>query len=663
MSITLPRNFQFHYTDGIPKTPEPESQPETREPPPPPRQTLRIRRRRGVLPTYTLPDSGSDFSKDVPIPTIETSDASCEGPSGLGIMQPPAQPVEGLLTPNPSYVRAVTPPRTPVSQLSAGFPSELEGLREWQSPRPNVEVDFISRPSSSCSGVSDSSISSRESMESFPSFGGSCTSPESDIADPFIKAPISRASAPACESPLQRYRSGAPKRIKISNETQWTEEMDNHLWMTYMKYLQDPTVTPFKMLPGTAPPLGICHRVVREARRTWKGPRVYSAQVPAAVPQRRLQLSRSGSPDTIKGGKSGSTTPTASEMRKPYAKWPSSNSGTRRRLRELCKRKPSLSAHYQRLLRCRSPSPLVSSPHAASRSRSQRLTSPLGMSDGLSSFSTRDMNLSLATSTSVTMQVGNPLSQLASEPSSRADDWFSQPVARINAHQKSQSLHIGLGISSSLRSGRGVNALGSPFRESSRRTAVDAGFDQGYGAPSFHASRLDPPLELHSPMPLSRSFKRRALTRLKGSRGGDEGRQNLLQELFGAPAESSHRRVRSRGFSLGDMGDGGRRLSSLFTPPDAMDQTEAEVDVHEPQPEPQPQPQEVPILDIPDDIHCMEAPEPDRRLGSPFGGRSTNVHFSNTFPRNFTPYAFESAASFEERLGFADDSAIHKTSN
>ncbi|OCL08306.1 hypothetical protein AOQ84DRAFT_43861 [Glonium stellatum] len=611
LSITLPRNFTFHYTDSQPpRTPEPEERDEIPQPPEPPRQTYRVRRRRAGIPTYDKPSIRHQSFQDDPIPTIEAPEILSD--ESLALPEPTFLPLEGFLAPTQSFIRLMSPPKTPVAQISTRIVDTCGAVQNWD------DMD-------------------NGSLESFPSYGGSCTSPESDTADPFIYPPSSMKYS-VDSSPLQAYQRHHGKRIKLRKETVWTEDMDNHLWMAYMRYLQDPTVTPFKMLPGTAPPLGVCHRVVRDAKKSWKGPRVVGASCNSS--QFPRHIFRAGSPDTIKPVKSGSSTPIANDTRKPYPKWPRSESATRRRLRQLCKRKPSLSAHYQRLLHCRSPSPFPSSPRSSVEPQPASLSSPF--SEHLATFSTRDMNISLSTSTASTMQYGNPLSRLTSDntPRARNDEWFGQPLGRSSAHQKSQSLHVGLGIGS---------MLGSPFNsvpEVPRVIIGSSSSQAGNIAPC--APRLDPPLELHSPMPLPRSFKRRAQHHPddEGSPHGSGMRQNLLQELFGAPAESSHRRVRSRGFSLGDMGEGARRLSSLFTPPTVFDQMTSP---------------EMNAATLPSEMNTLYPPAQSTiRLGSPFGGRSSNVHFSNTFPRNFTPHGFGAMASFEDRLGDMSTNSLCK---
>lgn len=493
----------------------------------------------------------------------------------------------------------------------------MRGVDYSLNTQPWADTDGppVSRPTSSCSTISDSSASSRGSFGSYPSYGGSCTSPEEDMVGPFSYFPSSEHYKRE-QSPLERRQQPSTKPSK--KRTTWTEEQDRHLWMTYNKYLQDPTVTPFKVPPGKVPPNGVCLRVARMANKTWKGGRSLSL----AVSSSRRQ-SRAGTPDTIKPGKSGSSTPIAG-FRRPSSQFPS-QAEARKRLRYLCKHKPSLSAHYQRLLNCKSPSPERSSPQVGESSTRPGLSSPFGQD---TSFSTRDMNVSLATSTAASMQFGNPLSQLASDGTPRAqprqyDDWSK---LRASAHQKSQSLHIGLGIG---------QILESSFSVMSQMTSQCLG---QHAAQTWHAQgshpRLGPPLELHAPMPLPRPFKRRALHNFEDEPAQSRG-QNLVDQLFGAPAETSHRRVRSRGFSLGDVGEGARQLSSMFTPPPAFANHASIQNLSA-------------ALHAQDNSGSTESAHNQStiRLGSPFGGRSSN----NTFPRASTSHGFEAPASFEQRF-------------
>ncbi|KAF2835016.1 hypothetical protein M501DRAFT_1020229 [Patellaria atrata CBS 101060] len=605
VSITLPRNFVYHYTDGQPpKTPEPEEPRQLLEPPQPPRQTYRIRRRKQPFTTTFTQSLEQKFeNQDVPLPTIETTESAPMGHD----KNPPTSgaPLEGYLAPNGPSGRLMSPPKTPLNQMMVNSDLGHRLGSTWEDLRYENFHDENTRPSSSCSGISDSSISSCGSFDSFPSFGGSCTSPESEEVDPFT---FPSCSDKMISSPLQGYEQRLSKRLRVQKPEVWTEDLDNHLWLTYMVYLQDATVTPFKMLPGTAPPLGVCRRVAREAKRTWKGGRASATVLGRKAPRSQLS-SRAESPDTIKAAKSGSTTPTGPNTSKVYGQWPRSSSATRKRLRELCKQKPSLSAHYQRLLHTRSPSPFQSSPRARLKSRRIRFTSPLATSDALSSFSTRDMNISLAASTSSTMQAGNPLSRLVTEDQTPfTDEWFGQPVTgRISTHQKSQSLHLGLGLANS-------NTLGSPFTQNFHLPSISMNSEQSaQSVPQTGTAppALQSPIELHAPRPLPRSFKRRAQHHLEDRRSQvrPTGGSEFLQELFGAPADTSHRRVRSRGFSLGDMGEGARRLSALITTQSAHEQLNQL---------PQPDPTQALSGLMPPPI------DPVNRLGSPFGGASSN---------------------------------------
>lgn len=595
----------FHYRDGqAPQTPEPEPQPEQLQPPPPPRQVLKVRRRRTTL---VVPDTLDEVMMQQAIPTIETQEFPSDMPAGLPVY--PSAQNDAFLSPGVNYMRMLSPPKTPAAQVRTI--NHYEGPRDWSDLGRKSSSESSSRPTSS-SGFSDSSVSSCDSIGSFMSRGGSCTSPEEDMnTDPFdFCSPPTQFS-----NPTSPFISQPCSSNKLKLRAVFSEEMDYHLWMTYMKYLQDPTVTPFKALPSTVPPNGVCHRVARMARKTWKGPR----------PSRRGQpFSNNGTPDTVRGLKSGSATPLA-RINKSFLRFPTEKQ-CRRRLRDLAKQKPTLSAHYQRLLH-RSPSPFQSSSPEEDTSSSSVTQRPLPtpFSHGSTSFSTRDMNISLATSSAVSMQAGNPLSQLAKDitPRPTARTWSS---ARSSAHQKSQSLHIGLGL------GLG-NVLGSPFRATSGVKDVGT---ENRNARTWHAvsssqpTRLGSPFQLHAPRPRSRVFKRRALNSSFDEKTRSRG-ESFVSELFGAPAESSHRRVRSRGFSLGDMIEGARRLP-LANEPAGLN------------PFLNPSPAATSPIERSPIVNELRG-QATVRLGSPFGGRP-----SNTFPRTTTSHCFEPPASFEQRF-------------
>ena len=546
-----------------------------------------------------------------PIPTIETPDFLSGASTGLPSYSLPQD--DAFLSPGYGYTRMLSPPKTPVAQMRTI--SHYDGRQDWSDVRNANQSETSSRPTSS-SGFSDSSVSSCDSIGSFMSRGGSCTSPEEESADPFVFcSPPIRCRQPSSHSTAyEQHRLAKKLRLRPT----FSEEMDYHLWMTYMKYLQDPTVTPFKALPSTVPPNGVCHRVARMARKTWKGPRpsrtgTFRASAQYASP-------RSGTPDTIKPTRSGSSTPLA-RPNKSFARFPTEKQ-CRKRLRDLAKQKPTLSAHYQRLLR-RSPSPLQSSPPPPEPPSQQLKPLPSPFSQGPATFSTRDMNLSLATSTAASMQFGNPLSQLATDitPRPAARTWSS---ARSSAHQKSQSLHIGLGL------GFG-NVLGSPFHATtdSNSMSMKQNNARTWHAPSSstQSPRLGSPFQLHAPK--SRVFKRRALHNNFEDKARNRG-DSFVNEMFGAPAESSHRKIRSRGFSLGDMMEGARRLP-LANDPSGFNPFANSSSA------------------MPSPAHRSSAVAAEMqgqatiRLGSPF-------RLSKTFPRSSVSHSFEPPASFEQRF-------------
>ncbi|EAT89350.2 hypothetical protein SNOG_02619 [Parastagonospora nodorum SN15] len=584
MSITLPRNFQFHYRDGhMPQTPEPEPQPEELQPPPPPRQTLKVRRRR----TTMVQHDDVDFPMDQrPIPTIEAPELHSEFSSDLPLPVPMQD--DAYLSPGVTYTRMLSPPKTPVAQMRTI--ASFDGPQHWSDIDQSSQSESSSRPTSS-SGFSDSSFSSRGSIESFMSRDGSCTSPEDEVTDPMLAfSPEVKYGQPTT-SPLPAFQSARPAKSFKMRAT-FTEDMDCHLWMTYMNYLQDPTVTPFKALPGTTPPNGVCHRVARMARKTWKGPRLTRAGVRAGAQFR----SRSGTEDTIRPLKSGSNTPVA-RASKSLLRYPTEKQ-CRKRLRDLAKQKPTLSAHYQRLLL------LATKRDLRSPKYSSGTTAVIALLEGNHHILNarhervpRDKHCHINANGQPTFEVGHW------NPASGTEDMVER---------------------SSMR--------GSSFKAMSEMTDVSMHQSNAQtwhpNSSSAQPPRLGSPFQLHTPRPISRVFKRRALNSSFEDRARNRG-NSFVDELFGAPAESSHRRVRSRGFSLGDMAEGARRL------PIATNALENN-----------------PFVNAGTSVPSSSKYSPAQmqgqatiRLGSPFGSRP-----SNTFPRATTPLSFEPPVSFEQRL-------------
>lgn len=621
LSITLPRNFTFHYTEGDPpKTPEREvPAPVPRSPHAEGIYRVRRRTRPPVSSMFQHSTRSLPLSSDIAIPTIETP---INTDNNQNVFTPQhSSDLEGYLA--PVARKFTTLPRTP---LSRGYQSS----NDWNSPQDIGES--ISRPMSACSLVSDSSDASDGSLTSYPAGDGSCTSPESDAPDPFSSkyATVKRGKSrqwTALAMNEEAIQSGlSTKQISHVN---WTAEMDAHLWSTYLTYLQDPTVTPFKMLPGTAPPLGVCHRVAREARRSWRGGRSCSRKpsdlLSPFLPQKSINL-RSCSPETIKAPRSGSNTPTGSPSSK-IAVWPKSGSSTRRRLRQLCKCKPTIAPHYQRLMQSRSPSPFSSSARTQSRSQS-RLSEVMNSSPfahSTSPFNTRDVQLSLTASTSASMQRDGPMAQLTAgdqlPPSQSADtgEWFNEPpvpfasepsipsdVAQHTENEVARALEL---------EAAGTPRLGSPFgfhtwgpSRSKQRMRPSTSRVQSSDANSVGPS-LRSPLRLHETFPYQGVQKRRAIHSLEDelSPGGSSMQQSLLDNLFGGPDGGRHRRVRSRGFSLGDMMNP-NPLENLFTPPTASNEQIPNVSISQP--------------DSSDGMAPTTPTAQIRRLGSPFHGIS-----------------------------------------
>jgi hypothetical protein len=447
-SNTLPRNFTFLPGDrDLPRTPH--NQP---EPPqgPPPRFILRRSKRNAAaaataeesLEPAQVSSAGPVHDPDVPLPTIEVSENDVSQ----------SDVTDSDITVKPRF----SPPKTPEAQLIGNEEQLMEASRawetDWQVQQQGARNPMNSRPSTGYSGMTYSSFVSTVDT--------TATSPDLIPVDGSEVGKLHPLSSPlAAKGNTTQDEAGT-----MLNPT-WTKEMDVHLWYTYMKYLEDPTHTPFKMLPGTTPPTGVCERVAREARRTYK----------AANPAKGYQARHwsKDAPDL-----NASATP---EPRTAKPQWPRSDGAVRRRLKVLSRRQPTLAAHYARLV-YRTPSPGASSssqqasspPPAPNRNmsasareavhgyvnREPPASANVNMQDAIdqnftskessakvpvssedvpdrsprdTAFSTREMNLSLATSTSSTMHPDGFFSQLAANPVTpqpirRASDDVTTPV-------------------------------------------------------------------------------------------------------------------------------------------------------------------------------------------------------------------------------------------
>jgi hypothetical protein len=611
-STTLPHSFRFNY-DENPRTPEPQiTNPQHAEPPRPPR--LRIRRRR---PTNSQLYDALSAAHDMPIPSIETTDYSVnisemDGSMGLPQIQTFTEDRSDVeMGLNDAYYRAFSVPKTPEHQMMQSIEDRLAAGELWNttksfsSSEDEFAEKFSDRPSSSSSAFSVSSIGSMPSL-------GNATSPESEYADPFRSvSAYDNMSVPHLEdsdetvTPVQHESERLADRVSRKHEAVFTKDMDQHLWATYMAYLQDPIVTPFKMAAGVPPPAGVCVRVARKAKKDWRGPRRLHSATPT----------------------------TAYDDRPTYVPWPK-ESTTRNRLRQLCKGKPFLSAHYHRMLRTRTPdvssSPRPSLPSSAVTE---------------STFETRDIQISLATSTSASMQPGNPLSNLASQatPSNNPKPWsdayfnktfggrLGQPALKVEHTPRWHSVPRGSRTPEPVRR-VGSSPPKSPTRGRALRSPFQPQKDRVWHAARRHTASLSKavslqssPPELHAPIPVAgiRSFKRRAQHSLDDTRPSDA----FLQDIFGPAANISDRRVRTRGFSMGDSSDSAQRLTSLFTPPEET-------------------PSEAGAIGLLHPNHVTGNGASVPRLRSPF-----QASHSNTFPKSFSPPPFEPPVSFEQRFG------------
>ncbi|KAI9850556.1 MAG: hypothetical protein M1824_003217 [Vezdaea acicularis] len=574
LSITLPKNFTFHYSD-TPKTPEHPLEDEPTQPSPP--RARPMPRPRVLLESHSQPSTSLFYSDDFSMPSIEHPNSFFTSiqPSNLDV----PLSADYYLAPVSARTRMIKSPRTPVAQI---YPSgeDVEKARPDWAILVEAKPENIIRPDSACSGFSESSSSSSGSSLSFPSNGGSVTSPENELADPFQLSRETKDPKAGVGS-LEAEKRRLSKRRRLQRNKPWTEEMDNHLWSTYLLYLQDPTVTPFKVPPGSAPPLGVCHRVAREAKQTWKGSR-HSITSISDTRNTRLEIKReSGLRDPLDDinavpavctrpaatePKSGSVTP-KQEIRKPIAKWSKSESATRRRLRLLCNQRAAPNPVQARMLSPRGLTPF--------NSRTRAVSTPSHI--GSTPFSTRDMNLSLAMSTSSMMQPGSFLAAFSQEePEATPDNenWFNSDITQSTG---TESIGMGLGIKGLQHANTFPSQLGSPFNPVSsqphRRTRSRRVHDaQPKKAREVPTTRLGSPVYFSS-----NSMKRRAQHQLEEELSQE--RPNLPTATKGdfneTLPETGHRRVRSRGFSLGDVSEGGHHhhhLTDIFTPPVLYDQ-------------------------------------------------------------------------------------------
>ena len=209
---------------------------------------------------------------------------------------------------------------------------------------------------------------------------------------------------------VERKRKHQERNSIGVRDEEWTDEMDGHLWRTYMDYQNDPTVTPFHLPPGGVPPLGVCHRVARVAKSTFKG-------LKAGVRAR-------GPVTPVKGETKPPIGNKADLMRKAsLLKWPASESATRKRLMVLCRRGygPSTNPYHNHR---QDPTQFPSVNRLGTDHSSTGPLPPIADNADTGNVvdnsvgnalltSTRSMALSLATSASVSMQPDSAMAAIS----------------------------------------------------------------------------------------------------------------------------------------------------------------------------------------------------------------------------------------------------------
>ncbi|KAK4128701.1 hypothetical protein N657DRAFT_676452 [Parathielavia appendiculata] len=440
---TLARGFRCPDYEA-PKTPEPFSQADDVHVPSPPRPRLKLRRR--VVSQLSAPTQqflASVAAADVPIPSIEEPeiaaddyemdsrcpfpDFRCEDEGDTQFLRP--------------HGRGLPPPKTPAPELEASV---------LASRYPNWTIDSVS----SAESTPEPEYESND--DQYEGFGD-----EGKDKDNF-PVTVYEDSQPQHPADLKGKARRAP----------WTKAMSDHLWSTLMLYLQDPKVTPFRMGKSCIPPHGVCLRVAREAKRSWKGSKALSKAVTSG-----------------EGPKSGSATPTA-ESSGTFIQWPHTCAATCAHLRELCRLKASSGTSNYKF----APQNITPFPQAAAR-HWNRCSTP---ARSPAPFATQDISLSLAMSTAESMQPNGPLAQLAASNPEPAEPSGSPPLA-------GQALCTFDGEPSFAERRR----LGSPFTASSYGPSSSGSLAAVLGLtgslPRRQSQTVGPRRTLQSPVRLSRS--------------------------------------------------------------------------------------------------------------------------------------------------------------
>ena len=253
------------------------------------------------------------------------------------------------------------------------------------------------------------------------------------------------------------------------------------------------------------------------------------------------------------------------------------------------------------------------------------------------------------------MQPDGPLAQLAQLPVPEplpSKDWFNEPPVPW-----ASPTAIPSDLIQGAEDAMGTGQLGSPFNgfhtwgpSRSRQHLRPVTPRTQSSDVSTIGPTLRSPVRLHDTFPYPSMNKRRAQHQLEDelSPGGTDMRRELLDNLFGGPAEGRNRRVRNRGFSLGDMTNEAR-LADMFTPPSAdeamsgSDQAEASAQ--------------------PSTFRAPQTVDPISRLGSPFAGigrrlsRGQSRHMATA---SLSAYEPSNLASIEQRLNQSTDTELSR---
>ncbi|CAK7214705.1 hypothetical protein SCUCBS95973_002224 [Sporothrix curviconia] len=583
-----------------PRTPEPTAAtfPPTAtdaQPPSPPRPRLRLKRR--AVPHLSAPTQNflaSVAAADVPIPSIEVPDQEDRAPGLLQLQQQQKQqqqqqaknaqclfPTDNIDT-NFLSVRGrstFSPPKTPAPDaLPSSSPTRYPNWSRMDSvfsssteSSPERDCGSSSRPSTARSTqTSSSSLFSRFSQLSDDE--QHCISPEDEangksktsLGDHFHELRRNSASGSSFGNIVDAGNddSVTSGQKRHARKAPWTNAMSSHLWATYILYLQDPKVTPFRVGKSCVPPHGVLLRVAREAKRSWKGAKAVAKAsasttittsttaatlaVPAASAASAPPATTVSTVSTATGSsaaqaddaasKSGSSTPTAAESTAngTFMEWPFTNAATRAHLRELCRKKAATPGSGARGLQYMSRSPTPFTQTAAIRQRSNnnnhmRVTP--GPSSSSSTFATHDMVLSLALSTSETMQPQGPLAQLTRSGSDMAHGFNTAPPFSLDATLASATASGNIVSTAAAQdfSGRLASAieaeepsfaerrrLGSPFTARSYGPSSSSSLAAVLGLSTSNSRQphtVGPRRSLQSPVRLSRSGTQKRRTK------------------------------------------------------------------------------------------------------------------------------------------------------